>query len=129
MELSLNIAELQVLSENFINLATKKMSGNEYKVMLLLKIYGVCSPRILISKIGILKTNLALVLKKLIQDDLVEVKKSMQDGRGKQYNLTKAGDELISNILNNITISLNDSRTEEFFNAVKIVLSVLNKKL
>ena len=129
MELAQNLAELQVLTENFIKKSTSCFADNEFKVMLMLKIYGECSPKIVISKVGILKTNLALIFKKLMAEDLVEARKNAQDGRGKLYRLTVHGEEMISGILADISANLSGIVTEDLFYAVKIVLSVLNKKI
>lgn len=129
MELAQNLAELQVLTENFIKRSGVGLADTEFKVMVILKAYGECSPKIVISKVGILKTNLALVLKKLVAEDLVMVRKNTQDGRSKFYALTKRGEEMMNGIFSNISSHLSHIVTEDFFYAVKIVLSVLNKKL
>ena len=39
MELALNLAELQVLSENFIKKTCTNLADNELKVLVILKIY------------------------------------------------------------------------------------------
>lgn len=129
MELAQNLAELQVLTENFIRKSTSNFADNEFKVMLMLKAYGECSPKIVISKVGILKTNLALIFKKLMAENLVEARKNSQDGRGKFYRLSQRGEEMMNGILNDISANLSGIVTEDLFYAIKIVLSVLNKKL
>lgn len=129
MELGQNLAELQVLTQNFIKKHSQSLSDNEFKVMVMLKSFGECSTKILISKIGILKTNLAFVLKKLITEGLVISRQSTQDGRGKMYNLTTMGDDLITSIMEKISNDMLGVATEDFFYAVKIVASIMNKRL
>lgn len=129
METAINLAELQVLSDNLIKFYNKNLTDNEYKVLLMFKIYRLVSPKIIISKVGILKTNLALTLKKLVRENLVEVHKNPSDARGKQYCLTPTGERRIDAVLNNLAQNLSIANTTEFTNALKIVLAVLNKKL
>lgn len=129
METSLNLAELQVLSENLIKFYNKNLTDNEYKVMLMLKVYSVANPKIIISKIGILKTNLAITLKKLVSKNLVKASANPSDARGKQYCLTPQGEKQINIVLDGLAQNLSIANTTEFFNALKIILAVLNKKL
>lgn len=129
METALSLAELHVLCSNLTSIINKKLTENEYKVMVFLKIYGVCSPKLLISKIGIVKTNLALTLKKLIEKQFVNVEINNADARSKQYSLTKQGTEVIDNILNNINSIINKDIVENCNSSIKKVVADLNKVL
>lgn len=129
MDTALGLAELQVLTENFIKKSTDTLADTEQKVLIMLKVYGECSPSILINKVGILKTNLALVLKKLLASGLVQNRKNTQDRRSKLYSLTQRGNQRIDLILEAVQHQLKDIQTEDFYYAIKIVASVLNKKL
>ena len=129
MDLSLRIAELQVLSENFIKKTGKNLADNEFKVMVLLRVFNECTPSVLISKMGILKTNLALLLKKLIDGGLVCFRKSSLDSRSKMYSLTDLGNQVMDQILADIDVNLEGAFTEDFALALEIVPSVLNKRI
>ncbi|MBO5310092.1 MAG: hypothetical protein IKK20_03235 [Clostridia bacterium] len=129
MELALNLAELQVLSENFIKKTCTNLADNELKVLVILKIYKECSPTILISKIGILKTNLAILLKRLVSSGLVEARRSSLDARSKMFALTPAGHNLMDDVVGTIDRCLDDVPKEEFYFALQTVLMVLNKKI
>ena len=129
MDSALYLAELQVLSANLTSGVCKNLTDNEYKVMVFLKIYGVCSPKILIAKIGILKTNLAHVLKKLIAEGLVCSRENIRDSRSKMYALTEQGEEKLAKIHEEIRHGLFGLVNDDLGYAFEIILSVLNKKL
>ena len=129
MQIAQNLAELQVLSEHFVKKNTQGVSDNEFKVMTILKAYGECSPKILIAKIGILKTNLAHVLKKLITEGLVCSRENIQDSRSKMYALTEDGENKLAKIHEEIRRGLFGLVNDDLGYALEIILSVLNKKL
>ena len=129
MELALNLAELQVLSENFIKKTCTNLADNELKVLVILKIYKECSPTILMSRIGILKTNLANLMKRLVSSGLVEARRSSLDARAKMFTLTSAGHSLMDDVIGTIYRCLDDVPKEEFYFALQTVLMVLNKKI
>ena len=129
MDVVQSLAELQVLSENFVKRHTQNLSDNEFKIMTIIKAYDECSPKILVSKVGILKTNLAHVLKKLIAEGLVCSREHVQDSRSKMYALTEAGEQMLAKIHEGIRRGLFGLVTEDLFYALQITLSVLNKKL
>lgn len=129
MEIAQSLAELQVLSENFIKKHTQNLSDNEFKVMTIIKAYDECSPKILIAKIGILKTNLAHILKKLIAEGLVCSREHVQDSRSKMYALTESGEQMLAKIHEEIKRSLFGLVSEDLFYALQITNGVLNKKL
>ena len=129
MDSALYLAELQVLSANLTSGVCKNLTDNEYKVMVFLKIYGVCSPKILINKIGILKTNLALTLKKLIVKNFVSVNINSNDARSKQYSLTNNGVDMIDSILNQISKLITRQSCQVCHSSLKNVVADLNKVL
>lgn len=129
MDVAQSLAELQVLSENFVKRHTQNLSDNEFKIMTIIKAYDECSPKILVAKVGILKTNLAHVLKKLIAEGLVCSREHVQDSRSKMYALTEAGEQMLAKIHEGIRRGLFGLVTEDLFYALQITLSVLNKKL
>lgn len=129
MDVAQSLAELQVLSENFVKRHTQNLSDNEFKIMTIIKAYDECSPKILVAKVGILKTNLAHVLKKLIAEGLVCSREHVQDSRSKMYALTEVGEQMLAKIHEGIRRGLFGLVTEDLFYALQITLSVLNKKL
>lgn len=129
MDVAQSLAEIQVLSENFIKKYTQNLSDNEFKIMTILKAYDECSTKVLIAKVGILKTNLANVLKKLIAEGLVCSREHVQDSRSKMYALTEAGEEMLDSVHEQIKRGLFGLVTEDLYYAFQIILAVLNKKL
>ena len=130
MEYALKLAELQALSENFIRSVNKEQTSVKFKVLLFLKIYGVCSPKILIKKIGIIKTNLALTLKQLMTQGFVTASVNPTDARSREFCLTQEGEKEVEKVLNEIEniICISD-KLKELDNALSVVNAVLNRKL
>ena len=130
MEYAQKLAELQVLSENFINLVNKNHTSVKFKVLLFLKIYGVCSPKILIRKIGLVKSNLASTLRQLVNQGLVDVRVHPIDARSREFCLTPDGETDVDKVFDEIEniISISDN-LRELEQALAIINSVLNRKL
>ncbi|MBR4407141.1 MAG: winged helix-turn-helix transcriptional regulator [Clostridia bacterium] len=130
MEYAQKLAELQALSENFIRMVNKNQTSVKFKVLLFLKIYGVCSPKILIRKIGIIKTNLAMTLRQLMHQGFVNVSINPTDARSREFCLTHEGEKEVDKVLGEIEniISISD-RLKEFDDALKTIVSVLNRKI
>ena len=130
MEYAMKLAEIQTLSENFIRRIAKSQTSIQFKVLLFLKIYGVCTPKILIKKIGIIKTNLAATLKQLMEQGFVVSSASPIDGRGKEFCLTQEGEKEVEKVLLQIESEMDISdNLRELDKALSVVIAVLNRKL
>lgn len=125
----LQFAELFLLTNNFFHQVKTKFKGNELKIMMLIKIYGVISPKILIAKTGIIKTNLASCLKNLINNHFVKVETNSNDSRSKNYSLTPEGEREVKYVLSQIEDKLKDHFGSEANSALSSILRILNKIL
>ena len=87
-------------------------------------------PRELMESLGMVKSNLALLAKKCINEDLIEKTRKSDDGRSLLYSLTDKGRGYLDNILNDIEKKFTTVLTEEkerndamrrFYDAVELL--------
>jgi len=81
------------------------------------------SPSILKTKVGLAKSNLALICSKMLDENLIEVKKDDFDARVKFYSLTENG----KTYLNTVLQTLNDNFVREL--AYKNNLKQINEEV
>ena len=98
--------------------------------MVLIDECGVCSPSLLISKIGIKKSNLALACKTLLEQGKITKINSQEDKRQIFYKLTEKGRDEINKIVGNIEHMFRQSEIgkKEYQNMAR-VCDILNKKI
>ncbi|MDD4815868.1 MAG: MarR family transcriptional regulator [Clostridia bacterium] len=122
--------EIEILAENICLSANTEIGNVKFKILYLIEQYGVVSPSLLIGKIGIAKTNLALACRDLIKDNFIASNKSTKDGRGVEYCITPKGEDLLKQVYENLEKNFRkEEMTTEFKKAVNTVLSFLNKKV
>ena len=126
----MKLAEIQTLSENFIRKIEKTQTSPQFKVLVFLKIYGVSSPKILINKIGMVKTNLATTLRQLMQQGFVKMNRNPVDGRGREFCLTQEGEKEVEKVLVKIESQMDiEDNLRELDSALSVIIAVLNRKL
>ena len=124
------IIELQILTDNICAVARKEMSPLKMKVLFLVHEYGVITPKLLISKIGIAKSNLAAICKILQKEEMIVAEKSIKNARQIKYSLTSRGASVIKEIISNInSVFRNSEQTSQMEFAFKISADILNKKV
>ena len=130
MKIAEKIIELQILTENICSQARAKMSGVKMKILMLLYEYKFATPKLLISKTGIVKSNLALACKKLLTDGLIISEKSIKNQRHIKYSLTEKGKNEITEVINNLSKMFRvDELTAEVDFGFNVATSFLNKKV
>ena len=93
------MVELRILLQgicdgfNVENLNKKSSLTMRIKVLYALSKTERCCPSILIEKLGIAKSNLALLCKSMCEDGVIAVTKSDLDKRNIYYSITPAGKE------------------------------------
>lgn len=124
------LLEIRILSDTMCDGWNKKNVEVNQKIMFLIDEYGVCAPSLLISKIGIKKSNLALACKTLIEQDKIEKIRSQEDRRQIFYKLTERGKNEIDKIVENIELMFRQSEIgkNEYQHMTK-VCDILNKKI
>ena len=130
MKLAEKILELQVLTDNLCNQAKGKMNGVKMKILFLLWQYKIATPRLLISKTGIVKSNLALACKKLINEGCIISEKSLKNQRHIKYSLTDKGEMQIKEVVENLSkIFRADEQTTEVNYGFSVATSKKKKKV
>lgn len=122
------LLEIKTLSQTICNITKNEATNNTLKVLYFVDEYTSISPQILISKLGIVKSNLALLTKKMIKDGLIYSKKSLNDKRSIVYSITPKGKNMLNEYLN----SLNKIFHEEdptLGENLDAILKYLNKKV
>lgn len=124
------LLEIRILSDNVCDGWNKKNIEINQKIMFIIDEYGVCSPSLLISKIGLKKSNLALACKTLIEQNKVEKIHSQEDKRQIFYKLTERGKHEIEIIVENIELMFRQSETNKTeYQHLSRVCDILNKKI
>ena len=103
------------------------------KMLFLLSTHGELSPNSLISSLGLAKSNLTILCRSLLEEGLIEVKKSETDKRTISYILTNKGEKQLKAYLNQLKVdNINLFKSERSVKALEKklgeVLTLLNKK-
>ena len=122
------ILEIKALCQTICSTSNNESTNNELKVLFFVDEYQSISPQILVSKLGIAKSNLALMTKKMISDNLIYRQKSETDGRAILLSITPKGKKMLDDYLDKIAKIFPDENIE-LAKAMDIVLKNLNKKV
>lgn len=119
------LIELETLLENLMK---KKHTGGilKMKILYFCRLYENLSISIIIEKIGIKKTNFALMTRELENDGSLIIKKSVFDKRCRVVELTEKGNEELDCYLKEISKDLG-ATSPEFDYAMGVLAKNLNK--
>lgn len=121
------LLEIEALTENL----TKHLANNnllKIKVLYFISQYENLSVSMIIDKLGIKKSNFALMTKQLEDEGLICSKQGEIDKRCRLMTLTKKGRDELSAYLSNLGNSFKDM-SGEVENAVEVLVNYLNKKI
>lgn len=129
------IVELRILLQNICD-GFDQASANKKsqltmrdKVLFMLDQHPKCSPGLLIEKLGVAKSNLALLCKSLCEGGQIVVCKSEEDKRNVFYNITEKGKAELENFYTNMAVEINVDRESKIIEKkLDDVLYFLNKK-
>lgn len=93
-------SRLENLCEGFDISSKSTLISSKFKVLLALSEKPKTSPSMLIDKLGLAKSNLALLCKSMINEGLIEKSKDQFDSRVIFYSLTNLGTKTLSENLN-----------------------------
>lgn len=130
MNTARKILEIKCLSQTLCQNGNAENTNNQLKVLYFIDEYQMVTPQLLISKLGIVKSNLALLTKSLMKEGLIVSNKSLADKRAIVYSITPKGKQILDEHLSSITRYIRqDEQTPELMSAIEIVLNYLNKKV
>lgn len=121
------LLEIEALAENI----TKHFAKNnllKYKVLYFVSQYENLSVSMIIDKLGIKKSNFAIMTKELELEGLVVSKQGEIDKRCRMLFLTEEGKEELSSYLNTLENFFND-KSSEVEDALDTLAMYLNKKI
>ncbi len=121
------ILEIEALTENL----TKHFANNNllrYKVLYFISEYENLSVSMIIEKLGIKKSNFALMTKDLEKEGLISAKHGEIDKRCRLMRLTEKGKAELSSFMQNLNKTFVDSNPE-VEKAIEILCNYLNKKI
>lgn len=133
-ELAKSILKLQILTQNaceeFEKDNKKSQISQKIKVLFMINEFEKVSPSVLINKLHIAKSNIALLCKQLILEQMITFVADIKDKRIIYYNLTEKGktflDEKLGKIQNNTIACCNNSQT--LITQINNVTKALSKK-
>lgn len=127
--------ELERICDGFDSQDGNKKSNLTLKIktLFLLSTYGELGPNSLISALGLAKSNLTILCKSLLDEGLIEVKKSETDKRTISYILTNKGEKQLKTYLNQLKVdNINLFKSERSVRALEKklseVLTLMKKK-
>ncbi len=127
MKISQKLIEIESLIENILK---KHATGGllKYKVLSFADQYENLSVSMIIEKLGIKKSNFALLSAELEKDGLVEIKHAEIDRRCRFLKLTAKGRKVLEDYLSSLEdcFSMMDIDTET---AINILNNYLNKRI
>lgn len=130
MNTARKILEIKCLSQTLCQNGNAENTNNQLKVLYFIDEYQMVTPQLLISKLGIVKSNLALLTKSLMKEGLIVSNKSLADKRAIVYSITPKGKQILDEHLSSIARYIRqDEQTPELMSAIEIVLNYLNKKV
>lgn len=130
MNIAENLMELFILDEAVLSKTKTKIPMAKMKVLCLLHVNGVLSAKEIISKTGIIKSNMALICKELLKRKLIESRQNFNDKRSVLYKITPEGEVLVRNFFMEINKGfINNENDKILLNSIKYLSNILNKKV
>ncbi len=127
MKISQKILEIEALCENLLK---KNTDGGllKFKVLAFAKIYSNLSVSMIIEKLGIKKSNFALLTAELEREGLLNIEHAEIDRRCRILRLTDKGEQQLQAFYDKIDdyIGATDIDTER---AIDILINYLNKRI
>ncbi len=127
MKTAQKILEIEALCENLLK---KNTDGGllKFKVLSFAKLYSNLSVSMIIEKLGIKKSNFALITAELEKEGLLKISHAEIDRRCRILQLTESGEKILDDFYQKIEadIGLTDVDTERAFD---ILLNYLNKRI
>ena len=118
-----SIVWLKLLTDRICEGKNKKngLFSVSYQVLFVLNENERVSPKELVLSLGLAKSNLAIIAKKMMKDGLIERTKDLQNRKEIYYNITLKGKEVLMAKLAQIENSCNESEKKETSLLQKVV--------
>ncbi len=112
----------------------KSVLTMKYKLLFLLNEEEECSPSVIINKLCIAKSNLALLCKGLLEEGLITSRKNDEDKRNITYKITTRGQKELNDFVlkmaeENPALSRSEKEVKLIERKLDDVIDFLNKKI
>ena len=124
MENEEKLIELGILLDTILSSVNSSLTNSNIKLLFLIDKYSPARPSVLLSKLGLKKSNLASSTKYLEENGLIVAKKHREDRRGRTYTVTEKGKEILKEFYLNVQKVM---RVE--LNTISELIDTLNKKI
>lgn len=121
------LLEIEALTENILKHQAKN-NLLRIKVLYFISQYENLSVSMIIDKLGLKKSNFALMAKELEEENLVYSKQGEIDKRCKMMALTEKGRAELSLFIKNLNSNF-DEKNSEIEHAIDVLSAYLNKKI
>ena len=128
MSIARKLLEIKSLSQTICSITKNETTNTQIKVLYFVDEYSSVSPQVLISKLGIVKSNLALITKKMIKNGLLISKKGFNDKRSIYYSITAKGKKMLDDYISELDKIFHEQDLELEYN-MEVILKYLNKKV
>lgn len=130
MKQTKRLIEICFLAQTFCEVPNFELTNNEMKVLFFVEQYSCVSPQVLISKLGLAKSNLALLTKKLVSLELIQSQPSIIDKRAVSFTITQKGKNVVKNFVDTIAKSIRqEDLSQNFSDGLDSIAMFLNKKV
>lgn len=128
MSIARKLLEIKSLSQTICSITKNETTNTQIKVLYFVDEYSSVSPQVLISKLGIVKSNLALITKNMIKNGLLISKKGFNDKRSIYYSITAKGKKMLDDYISELDKIFHEQDIELEYN-MEVILKYLNKKV
>lgn len=130
MDFAKKLLELQALSQSLCEQSNSVTTNLKLRLLFLIDKLIYATPAVLMSKLSLVKSNLALICKQLINEELIEAKKKSGDKRSIVYFITPNGKKVLEEALEAISKNFRDDEIDySLLECSDKLITLLNKKI
>ena len=130
MDFAKKLLELQALSQSLCEQSNSVTTNLKLRLLFLIDKLVYATPAVLMSKLSLVKSNLALICKQLINEELIEAKKKSGDKRSIVYFITPNGKKVLEEALEAISKNFRDDEIDySLLESSDKLITLLNKKI
>lgn len=130
MDFAKKLLELQALSQSLCEQSNSVTTNLKLRLLFLIDKLVYATPAVLMSKLSLVKSNLALICKQLINEELIEAKKKSGDKRSIVYFITPNGKKVLEEALEAISKNFRDDEIDYYLlECSDKLITLLNKKI
>ena len=123
MTSSEKLFELTILADTLCAQPFCELNLSSVKLLYLIKKYSPAPAKLLISKLGLIKTNLSSACLKLETEGYIIAKRGKEDKRSRTYLITEKGEDVLTKFFSSLSKAIREDLQLDY------ALEILNKKV